>query len=78
MTPVMKWLAGWIFLMRSFYGGVVKWLLRLFVMVLIAGFGLLVWQGSVVGYDVPERLEEGGEGEGQEKDKEKEKEEGKT
>jgi hypothetical protein len=54
VTPVMRWLASWVFM----YGRAAKWLLKGFV-VSIAGFGLFLWQGSAVGASVP-KSDEGG------------------
>jgi hypothetical protein len=53
VTPVMRWLASWVFM----YGRAAKWLLK--GVVSIAGFGLFIWQGSAVGASVP-KSDEGG------------------
>jgi hypothetical protein len=55
VTPVMHWLASWVFT----YGRAANWLFKGFVVVSIAGFGLFLWQGSAVGASVP-KSDEGG------------------
>lgn len=55
ITPVMKWLASWIYS----YGGVVSWVLRVTVVLITGGLGLLLYQGSISGSSVPGRSKEG-------------------
>ncbi|KAJ4424659.1 hypothetical protein N0V82_000587 [Gnomoniopsis sp. IMI 355080] len=49
VTPVVKWLAGWVLV----YGSAVGWTLRIGVVVVTAGLGLFFWQGSLAGTSVP-------------------------
>ncbi|KIL86183.1 hypothetical protein FAVG1_10579 [Fusarium avenaceum] len=42
VTPVMKWLASWIFE----YGTLVGWALRVYVVLCTGGLGLFVWYNS--------------------------------
>ncbi|KAI3397708.1 hypothetical protein diail_10477 [Diaporthe ilicicola] len=49
VTPVVKWLASWIFS----YGKIVGWLLRVTIVTTTAGLGLFFWQGSLAGSSVP-------------------------
>lgn len=59
VTPVVKWLASWIFS----YGRIVGWLLRFTIVVTTAGLGLFFWQGSLAGMSVPGTpLERDGDG----------------
>lgn len=60
VTPVVKWLASWIFS----YGRIVGWLLRFIIVGTTAGLGLFFWQGSLVGVSVPGTpAEQDGDGE---------------
>lgn len=63
VTPVVKWLAGWVLV----YGSAVAWTLRISVVVVTAGLGIFFWQGSLAGTSVPGTPAEGevpdGEGE---------------
>lgn len=61
VTPVVKWLASWIFS----YGKIVGWLLRLTIVATTAGLGLFFWQGSLAGSSVPGTPAEG-DGDGKE------------
>ena len=67
VTPVMKWLAGWILS----YGTVAKWLLRLFFAAVALAFGLFLWHGSIAGARVPNTEGDGEDG-GDEKPPEEE------
>jgi hypothetical protein len=60
VTPVMHWLASWVFT----YGRAASWSLKVFVVVSIAGFGLFLWESSVAGVSVPKPDEEGLDEEG--------------
>ena len=50
VTPVMHWLASWVFE----YGRVVDWTLRVLIVVIFAAFGVFLWQGSLAGTRNPE------------------------
>ncbi|CAN8097133.1 unnamed protein product [Discula destructiva] len=61
VTPVMRWLAGWVLV----YGRAVAWALRVGVVLGTAGLGVFFWQGSLAGTrSVPGTPVEG-EGEGE-------------
>lgn len=58
VTPVVKWLAGWVLV----YGRAVGWLVRFGVVVGTAAAGVALWQGGMVGRSVPGTPAEGEEG----------------
>lgn len=64
VTPVVKWLASWVFA----YGKIVGWFLRVGIVGGTAGLGIFLWQGSLVGKSLPgtpvEGEVDGGKGEG--------------
>lgn len=64
VTPVMQWLASWVYT----YGAAASWVLRVALVLGTAGFGVFLWQGTMTGTRVP-AAEEGG---GDEGDKEEE------
>lgn len=49
VTPVVRWLASWVFV----YGRMVGWLLRVGLVGTTAGLGVFFWQGSLVGKKLP-------------------------
>lgn len=49
VTPVVRWLSGWVFA----YGRVVGGLLRVGLVATTAGLGVFFWQGSRVGKSLP-------------------------
>lgn len=57
VTPVMKWLAGWVY----HYGLVAGYVVRVLFVLSVIGFGYFLWRGSVAGADVPTSDEEGDE-----------------
>jgi hypothetical protein len=54
VTPVMRWLASWIFA----YGTIATWFLKVYLVVFVAGLGLFLARGSLVGTKVPESGED--------------------
>ncbi|ORY55136.1 uncharacterized protein BCR38DRAFT_380561 [Pseudomassariella vexata] len=54
VTPMMQWLASWIFK----YGRIASWFLRVFLVVGIASLGLFLGQGSMAGSKPPSSGEE--------------------
>ncbi|KAI9693426.1 MAG: hypothetical protein M1820_009302 [Bogoriella megaspora] len=69
VTPVVQWLASWIFT----YGRIASWVLRVLIVVVTASLGLFLWQGSKTGTTSPRTDGEGAEGakEGESDEKEK-------
>ncbi|KAH6647554.1 hypothetical protein BKA67DRAFT_539412 [Truncatella angustata] len=59
VTPVLKWLAGWVLQ----YAGTMLWLLKLGIVLSTAAGGVAVWQGSLAGTRVPGEGSEGVESE---------------
>ena len=63
VTPVMHWLASWVFK----YGRAANWVLKFLIVVAFAGCGVFFWQGSAAGTRVDMLEEEEGKtGEGEE------------
>lgn len=56
VTPVMQWLASWIFT----YGAMTLLFLKIFVVLFVAALGLFLAQGSLVGTRVPEGSDQEG------------------
>lgn len=54
VTPVMVWLAGWVYT----YGRLANWMLRVSLVVSTACLGLFLWQGSLSGKDVPDKAKD--------------------
>ena len=67
VTPFMRWLSSWVYQ----YGTLVSWVLRVFLVLALAGLGAFFWQGSLSGYVLPRSPPP----ESSDEDKEKEKEE---
>ncbi|KAL9069020.1 MAG: hypothetical protein Q9157_006310, partial [Trypethelium eluteriae] len=59
VTPVMRWLAGWIYE----FGETGKWFLRGLLGLVLAGSGIFLWQGSLAGSRAPGAIREGEEDE---------------
>ncbi|KAL9090730.1 MAG: hypothetical protein Q9165_005218 [Trypethelium subeluteriae] len=57
VTPVMQWLAGWI----HEFGETGKWFLRGLLVLVLAGSGVFLWQGSLAGSRAPGETREGEE-----------------
>ncbi|KAI9692835.1 MAG: hypothetical protein M1822_004829 [Bathelium mastoideum] len=49
VTPVMRWLAGWI----HEFGETAKWFLRALLVLVLLGSGISLWQGSLAGSRAP-------------------------
>ena len=57
VTPVMRWLAGWI----HEFGETGKWFLRALVVLVLAASGISLWYGSLAGSRAPRANREGEE-----------------
>jgi hypothetical protein len=66
----MRWLGSWVFE----YGTLANWVLKMFLVLALAGLGVFFWQGSMSGYVLPRSPPPETSDEEHEKDKGKQKE----